>query len=377
MNVDITVVASKAELKKFIGFTRTLYAGNQYWVPPLIKDEMDTLTPGRNPAFENAEARLFLARRDGRIVGRIAGILSHAANDKYGTHNMRFGWFDAIDDYDVAKALLDTVEAWGREKGMTTLTGPHGFTDLDQEGLLIEGFNELATMAELYNHPYYQGFLERYGFVKEVDYVEYQALSPEGTVIPEKMTKMLAWAQKRNNFRLVHYTSIKTLRKERGQQLFDLLDETFAELYGTIPLTQKQKDYYIDRYLPFANPEYIKIAVDDTGKMIGFMLAIPSLSKAFQKAKGHLFPFGFIHILRALKRYDTLDFMMAGIVKPYRGKGVDLMMVVDIFRSALAHGVHFAESNPELETNSKIQGEWKIVDRRQHKRRRIYTKSLS
>jgi hypothetical protein len=377
MKVDVTVVASRAELKKFIGFTRTLYAGNPYWVPPLIKDELDTLTPGRNPAFENAEAKLYLARRDGRIVGRIAGILSHAANDKYGTHNMRFGWFDVIDDYDVAKTLLDTVVALAREKGMTSLTGPHGFTDLDQEGLLIEGFNELATMAELYNAPYYQTFLERYGFVKEVDYVEYQALAPEGTVIPEKMSKMVEWAQKRNKVRLVHYTDIKTLRKEHGQHLFDLLDETFAELYGVIPLTQKQKDYYIDRYLPFANPEYVKLAVDDKGEMIGFMLAIPSLSKAFQKARGHLFPFGFLHILRALKKYDTLDFMMAGIVKSYRGKGVDLMMVVDIFRSALAHGVHFAESNPELETNSKIQGEWKIVERRQHKRRRIYTKALS
>ena len=373
MNVSISTVSSRAELKTFVKFPWRLYKGSPYWVPPLLRDEMDTLSPDRNPAFEKAEARLFLAHRDGKLVGRIAGILSHAANDKYGTKNMRFGWFDTIDDYEVAKALLDAVSAYAKEKGMNRLTGPHGFSDLDPEGLLIEGFNEIATISVIYNHPYYPGLLERYGFVKEVDYVEFQALAPEGTVIPEKMLKMGEWAQKRNHFRLLKYTSIKKLRAERAQELLELLDETFEELYGTVPLTQKQKDYYISRYISFANPEYIKIAVNEANEMVGFMLAIPSLARAQQKANGRLFPFGFIPVLRALKKYDTLDFLLAGVRKSLRGKGIDLMMTIDVFRSGLAHGVHFAESNPELETNSKIQGEWKIVNRRQHKRRRIYT----
>jgi hypothetical protein len=376
MGMEVSPVASRADLKRFIRFPRELYRGNPYWVPPLIRDEIDTLTPGRNPAFENAEAWLYLARRDGRIVGRVAAILSHAANRKYGTKNMRFGWFDSIEDFEVAKALLDAVSSIAREKGMTTLTGPHGFTDLDPEGLLVEGFEELATIAVIYNHPYYPGLLERYGFHKDVDYVEFRAYAPPGTVIPEKMVKMAEWAAKRNNFRLVRYTSIATLRKERAQELFELLDETFEELYGTIPLTQAQKDYYISRYIPFANPEFIKIAVDEKNEMVGFMIAIPSLARAFQKAKGRLFPFGFIHILRALRKFDTLDFLMAGVKKPYRGKGVDLIMTIDMFRSGLARGARFAESNPELETNSRIQNEWKVIENRRHKRRRIYKKAV-
>jgi hypothetical protein len=377
MGIEISVVDSRAELKGFIGFPMELYKGSAYWVPPLIQDEIDTLTPGRNPAFENAEARLFLARRDGRIVGRVAAILSHAANRKYGTKNLRFGWFETLDEFEIARALLDAVAEWGREKGMVSLTGPHGFTDLDPEGLLIEGFNELVTIATIYNHPYYPALLERYGFSKEVDYVEFQALVPAGTVLPERMAKMAEWAQKRNNLRLVRYKDIKTLRRERAQELFELVDEAFAELYGTIPLTQAQKDYYIRKYIPFANPEYIKIVVNEANTMVGFLVSIPSLSRAFQKAHGSLFPLGFLHILRALKKYDTLDFLMAGVKKEYRGKGVDLIMTIDVFRSALARGVRFAESNPELENNSKIQNEWKIVGTRQHKRRRIYKKSIA
>jgi hypothetical protein len=377
MSIAISVVDSKAELKRFIRFPEVLYRGNPCWVPPLIRDEIETLTPGRNPAFENAEARCFLARRDGRIVGRVAGIISRAANEKYGTKNLRFSWFDTIDDFEVAAALFGAVEDWGRQKGMLTLTGPHSFTDLDPEGMLVEGFNELATIAVIYNHPYYVTLLERLGFAKEVDYVEYQALAPEGTVIPEKMIRLSEWAAKRNGFRLLRYDDAKVLRRERGQELFELVDEAFAELYGTIPLTQKQKDYYIGKYLPFANPEFIKIVVNEQGVMVGFLLSIPSLAKALRKARGRLFPFGILYIMRALKKYDTLDFLMAGVKKDYRGKGIDLMMTIDVFRSALAKGVRLAESNPELETNAKIQNEWKVVETRQHKRRRIYKKTIS
>ena len=300
MSVAISVVESPAELKRFVRFPLELYRGNAYWVPPLLRDEIDTLTPGRNPALKSAERQLMLAHRDGRVVGRVAAILSHAANDKYGTKNLRFGWFESIDDYEVSHALLSAVEEWGRKKGMTTLTGPQGFTDLDYEGLLVEGFEERATIATIYNPPYYPQHLERFGFAKEIDYVEFQALAPEGTVLPEKMMKMADWAAKRNNFRLLKYTNIKTLRQERGQQLFDLLDETFDELYGVTPLTLEQKNYYISRYIPFANPEFIKIAVNDANEMVGFLVSLPSLARAFQKARGRLFPAGApVHPARA------------------------------------------------------------------------------
>jgi hypothetical protein len=376
MSVEVSTVDSRRELKAFVMFPMQLYSGNPYWVPPLIRDEIETLTPGRNPAFDEAEARLFLARRDGKIVGRVAAILSHAANRKYGTRNLRFGWFDTIDDYEVAQALLSAVDAWGRELGMQSMTGPHGFTDLDPEGLLVEGFNELATISVIYNHPYYPGLLERYGLTKDVDYVEFQALAPEGTVIPEKMIKLAEWAAKRNHFRLLKYKKIGVLRRERAKELFDLLDEAFEDLYGTVPLTRKQKEYYISKYVPFANPDFIEIVVNDQNEMIGFIISIPSLSRALQKARGRLFPLGFLHILMALRRFDTLDFLLAGVKKAYRGKGVDLIMTIDVFRTGVSKGIRLAESNPELELNSKIQNEWKIVPTRQHKRRRIYRKSI-
>ena len=377
MSVEVSTVGSRRELKAFVLFPMQLYSRNPYWVPPLIRDEMENFTRGKNPAFDEADARLFLARRDGKIVGRVAAILSRAANRKYNTRNLRFGWFDTIDDYEVAQALLSAVEAWGRELGMQTITGPHGFTDLDPEGLLVEGFNELATISVIYNYPYYPGLLERYGLTKDVDYVEFQASAPEGTAIPEKMIKMAEWAARRNGYRLVRYTRISALRKERAQELFDLVDEAFEELYGTVALTQRQKEYYINKYIPFANPDFIEIVVDEQGLMIGFLIAIPSLARAFQKARGRLFPLGFLHILTALRRFDTLDFLLAGVKKDYRGKGVDLIMTIDVFRTGLARGVRRAESNPELELNSKIQSEWKIVSTRQHKRRRIYRKSIA
>jgi hypothetical protein len=377
MSVRIVPVASRRDLKRFVKFPMELYRGNPYWIPQLTRDEMELLTPAKNPAFENAEAQPFLALRDGKIVGRIAAILSHAANRKWGTKNLRFSWFDTIDDLEVAKALFAAVETWGRERGMDTLTGPHSFTDLDPEGMLVMGFEELGTIATSYNHAYYAGLVEACGFSKDVDYVEFQALPPEGAQLPEKIVKLAEWGKKRNNFRVLKYTSIRKAKAERAGQLFDLLDESFEELYGTVPLTRRQKEWFVNKYLSHVNLDFIEMVVNEGDEMIGFMIAMPSMSRAFQKARGRLLPFGLFHILRALKKYDSLDFYLAGVKKEYRGKGVDLMMTVDIFRTGMAHGVRRAESNPELETNSRIQNEWKIVPVRQHKRRRIYKKAIA
>ncbi len=377
MSTSITAVESRAELKSFILFPHRLYRGNPYWVPPLISDERDTLSPGRNPAFEEAEARLFLAKRRGTIVGRVAAIVSRAANRKYGTRNLRFGWFDAVRSREVAKALLESAAEWGRQRGMVTMTGPHGFTDLDFEGMLIEGFRERATISEIYNHPYYPQLMEACGFEKDVDYVEFQASVPVGAGLPERVTRLADWSAKRSRWRLVKCASIGELQRDYGRKIFDLLDESFEELYGTVPLTGKQKEYYIKKYLPFARPDLIEIVCSPEGEMIGFMIALPSLSRAFQKARGRLLPLGFLHILRALRKFDSIDFMLAGVRKPYRGKGIDLLMAVDMFRTAISRGIKVAESNPELESNLLIQGQWKIVSNRQHKRRRIYRKSIA
>ncbi len=375
MSTVISTVKSRSDLKSFILFPHGLYRGNPYWVPPLIRDEMDSLSPDCNPAFEQAEARLLLARRNGRIVGRVAAILSHAANAKYGTKNLRFGWFDSIRSLEVAKSLLDAAAAWGRERGMTTMSGPHGFTDLDPEGMLIEGFGERATIATIYNHPYYPLLLEACGFRKDVDYVEFQAAVPDS--LPDRLERLSQWSARRNRWSLVKCRTARELRRRFGRKMFDLLDESFEELYGTVPLTPKQKDYYIAKYLPFARPELIKTVCGPDGELAGFMIALPSLSAAFQKARGRLLPLGFLHIFRALRRFDAMDFMLAGVRKEYRSRGIDLLMVLDMFRSALAGGVRTAESNPELETNARIQNEWKIVANRRHKRRRIYRKAIS
>jgi hypothetical protein len=376
MGVRITEVRSRRDLKRFVKLPIALHRGNPAYVPPLIRDDLDTLSPKRNPAFADAEVRLFLAARDGKLVGRVAAILNHGANRKYGARNLRFNWLDAADDPEAVRALLAAVEAWGREKGMETVSGPHGFTDLDPEGLLIEGFDELSTIAVLYTGSWLPPLVEACGFAKEIDWVEFEARSPEGG-IPERMIKLAEFALKRNKFRLAKYRSLKEMRRARQQELFDLLDEAYSELHASVPLSAAQKRYYAAKYLPFVNPDFIKIAVDEHDAMIGFLIAIPSLSRALKKARGRLLPFGFIHILRALRHFDRLDFYLAGVKKEHRSKGVDLVMAIDAFRCALARGVTVAESNPELETNRKIQAEWKFVVTRQHKRRRLYHKAIA
>lgn len=376
MSVEIREVETKKELKTFIKVPFEIYKGDPYWVPPLIMDDLDTFTPEKNPAYESADARLFLAYKDGKAVGRIIGILSHAANDKYNTKNLRFGWFDTINDYDVARSLLMTVEKWGKELGMETMTGPHGFSDLDPEGMLVEGFDQLPTISVYYNFPYYPEFVEKYGFKKEIDYLEFRSVNPQETGIPPKLLRLGARIKERSGIRVHKFKSKRELKK-RTVDLFHLLNEAFEEIYGSVPLSEKQILYYVKKYFSFVDKDLIQLAVDDKDEAVGFMIAMPSLSKGFQKAKGRLFPFGWFHILRALKNYEVLDFYLAGIKKSYRGQGIDLLMVLEVLQSALKKGVKYAESNPELETNKKIHAQWKYFNPTQHKRRRIYRKDIA
>lgn len=374
MSVDIRVVESKKELKAFVKVPFKIFKGNPYWVPSIILDDMDTFNKKKNPALETAECRLFIAYKDGTPVGRVAGILSHVANEKYNTRNLRFGWFDTPDDYEVAETLFSAVEEWGKELGMETLTGPHGFTDLDPEGMLIKGFEELPTIAVYYNHPYYPEFVEKYGFEKDVDYIELQAKPP--TEIPERLQKLAERIKERSNIKLLRFKSKRELRP-LIPEVFRLIDETFEELYGTVPISEKQMYHYAEKYFPFVDKELLQVAANEKGEFVGFLLAVPSLSKAFQKAKGRLLPFGWYHILRAVKgKTDIMDLYLAGIKKRYRGQGIDLLMVLEAARAAIRKGFTIAESNPELELNTKIQAQWKHFNPRQHKRRRIYKKKI-
>lgn len=375
MSVEIRTVTTKKDLKTFVKFPFSLYKDNEYWVPQLISEDMEIFDPQKNPAFETAESRQFLAYKDGKVVGRIAAILSHAANKKYDAKNLRFGWFDVIDDYEVALCLFKAVENWGKELGMTTLTGPHGFSDLDPEGMLVEGYDQLATIAVYYNFPYYNDLVERFGFEKEIDYVEFRSIAPHDTGIPPKLLRLADRIHERSGLKLLKFKNKKEIMK-RAEEIFQLLDETFEEIYGSVPLSHTQMKYYVTKYFTMVDLDYVQVAANEDDELVAFMISMPNLSRAFQKAKGKLFPFGWFHILRAMKTADVLDFYLAGVKEKYRGQGIDLLMVLEIAKASLRRGIQFSESNPELETNKKIQAQWKYFNPTQHKRRRIYKKAI-
>ncbi|HEC11780.1 MAG TPA: hypothetical protein ENI80_00760 [Acidiferrobacteraceae bacterium] len=374
--LEIKRVSNRRELKTFIGVPFTLYQDSPYWVPPLISDDLATFNPKKNPAYETAQTRLFVAYRDGVPVGRIAAILNYAANKKYQTKNLRFGWFDTINELEVARSLFAAVEAWARELGMETLTGPHGFCDFDPQGMLTQGYDQLPTIATYYNYPYYVELTVRCGFEKEVDYVEFLTPAPTKTGIPPKLERIAKRVRERSKLKVVNFKNKRQLLK-RAPELFQLVDETFEEIYGSVPLSEKQMRYYIKKYISFVNYRTVKIAVNERDEMVGFMLAMPSLSRGFQKAKGRLLPLGWWHILKSLRSYDVLDFYLAGIRSQYRGTGVDLLMQLQMIEVALDLGFNAAESNPELESNKKVQAQWKYFNPVLHKRRRIFRKRVA
>ena len=348
MPVTVKEVLNKKDLKAFVMLPFAMYKNDPMWVPQLIHDDMEIFDKEKNPAYENADSRLFLAYKDGKPAGRIAAIENRAANKKYHTKNLRFGWFDSADDPEVASALFKSVEGWAKELGMETITGPHGFCDLDPQGMLVEGFDQLPTIAGFYNFPYYQKLVEDQGFQKDIDYVEFRTQVPaDMSVFPEKLLRLAERIQERGGFRLLKYSKKKDILN-RGKEIFHLIDEAFEEIYGAVPLTEKQVNYFIKKYFSFVDKDFLQMVVNEKDEMIGFMLAMPSLSRAFQKANGHLLPLGWWHILRALKKNDVLDFYLAGILKKYRGQGIDLLMVVEMARGAVGKGFRFTESNQEL-----------------------------
>ncbi|HUW61570.1 MAG TPA: hypothetical protein VMZ06_11230 [Candidatus Bathyarchaeia archaeon] len=374
MAVDITEVQSKKDMKQFMLFPMKLYAGSSYYVPPLIHEEIGVFSP-KNPVFENAEAKLFLARRGGQIVGRIAAIISHVANEKFKAKNIRFGWFDFIEDYEVAAALMQTTENWGRRRGMQTITGPQGFNDFDKWGMLVEGYDTIPTFSSYYNHPYYVDFVERYGFVKEADALEYRIHNLSKNPFPPRLIEMAERIRQRKGYSVVRFRKRKDLLS-RGNEILDLLEETYTDLYGVVPLTATQRAYYVKKYFPVIPPDLVKLVVNKENKIIGVFAAMPNLSKALQKANGRLFPLGLVHLLLAMRKPKLVDFILAGVRKEYRGRGVDLIMAVEMYNSVVKWGFEEGESNPELETNEQVRAEWKIIEHVQTRRRRIYRKQI-
>ena len=376
MAVTIKPVKTHKELKQFIRFNYEMYKDNPYSVPDLYEDMLGTLDPKRNAAFEFCEAEYFLAIRDERIVGRVAAIINRRANEKWNVNAVRFGWIDFIDDEEVSKALLDTVEQWGRERGMTQVQGPLGFTDFDPEGMLIEGFDRLSTMATIYNYPYYPAHMEKWGYEKEADWVEYLIKIPND--VPDKIKRIAGMVGKRFELKVTKVSSNRELERRFGQEIFDLVNKCYSPLYGYSPLTNKQIEQYIKMYLPLVNRDMIALITDKNDKLVGVGISIASLAVALQKAKGRLFPFGWFHILKALfiKRPTRLDFLIVAIDPEFQGKGVNAMIMNDIHPNYVKMGFKDVESNPELEENNKVQAQWELFEKEQHKRRRAYKKEI-
>lgn len=375
MAITIKKVSTKRELKKFIRFNYELYKENPYSVPDLYDDMLNTFNKKKNAAFEFCEAEYFLAYKDGKIVGRIAGIINHRANATWNKKDVRFGWIDFIDDLEVSSRLLQTVEEWGKSKGMENIQGPLGFTDFDAEGMLIEGFDQLGTMAAIYNYPYYPQHLERMGYEKDQDWHEFKIYIPEG--VPDKHLRIGEIVKKKYGLKTMKFKKTKEIWPY-AQKIFETLNEAYAPLYGFAPLTQKQIDYYVKMYIPMIRLDLVTLIIreeDDT--VVGFGISLPSLSHAMQKAKGHLFPFGWIHLLKALKtKPKVIDLYLTGVLPEYQNKGVNALLFNDLIPVYIGLGVEYAESNPELANNNAVQAQWDYFKREHHKTRRAFIKKL-
>lgn len=375
MAIEIRKIDTKGGLKKFVKWGIDLYKGNECFVPPLVMDDVNTLDPHNNPAFDFCESIYFMAYDDGKPVGRIAGIINNVVNEKTGKKTLRFGWVDFIDDLRVSEALFRAVEVWGRSKGMEEIVGPLGFSDMDPEGMLVEGFDQEGTMATIYNYPYYPKHLEAMGFEKEADWVEFRMTVPDG--IPERYQRISDIIKRKYELSTPKYTSAKKLVKDYGQEIFQLINEAYSELYGYSPLTPRQINRYISMYIPVLRLDNISLIVDKDKKLIGVGIAMPSMSKALIKCRGRMFPFGWIHLLKALRgQNDVVDLLLVAVKPEYQSKGVNSLLFTDLIPCFIKNGYKFAESNPELELNQKVQSQWGYFETRQHKRRRAFRKSL-
>ena len=375
--VEIREVKSRSELKQFIQFYYDLYRGCDCAVPFLYFDEMATLRSDKNPSFECCEAQYFLAYKDGKIVGRVAAIINRRANERWNCHQVRFGWFDFIDDLEVSTALLKAVEDWGRERGMVEMAGPLGFIDTDREGMLVEGFDQLASMYVNYNSPYYPRHIEQMsGFKKDNDYVECKVKVPE--IVPEKFVKVTDMVRRRYGLKVHKFTRHELIEEGYGRKVFDLLNATYADLYGFSQLSDRQIDKLVNDYIKIADLNLVT-AIMDAEKMVGFGITFPSFSRALQKTRdGRLFPFGWWHVLKILKWHKTpiVDLLLIGVLPEYRTKGANALIFNDLIPYFQQYNFEYAETGPMMETNEGVLSQWQYLEATVHRRHRCYRKLL-
>lgn len=363
-------------MARFVRFATDLYKGNAYFCPPPVFDEKNTFNRKKNPAYDFSDSVLYLAYRGDKIVGRIAGIINNIANDTWGKKRLRFGWFDFVDDLDVSKALLDAVREWGKRQGMTEMNGPVGFTDFDHQGLLIVGFEYDSPMASLYNYPYYERHFEAYGLTKEVDWIENRVFIPKG--VPEKMERVANIVMEKYKLKVAKVRNAKELVKRFDYTFFDVINEAYKPLYNFQPLTERQKKYYCDMYFPLLNFDFVTIVVNEADEIVGVGAGMPNISDALRKCGGRLFPFGWFHILKALKarKFKHFDLLLIAVRPDYQNKGVNSLFFYDQIKYFIKYGVEYSETTAILETNAKNQSNWEYFDNIQHKRRRAYIKQI-
>lgn len=374
--VIIKEVKTKKELKRFVKFPLILYKDVREFVPPFVGDDIEDWNPDKNPAFAYCEGKCFLAYRDGKIAGRIGAILNNKANDIWAAKRMRFSQVDFIDDYEVSAALFKAVEDWAKEKGCNEVHGPLGFCDQDREGMLVEGFDQKSMFITYYNHPYYIKHLEKSGYTKDVDWIEYKITVPsleskQGKVLLKMSDRLL----KMHNYHIAELKSRKDYLPYI-KKIFDLTNIGYKHLYGFVELSQEQIDRLAKKYIPIINPDCVCFLMDENEEMVGFGIAAPSMADALKKSNGRLFPFGWAGILKALKKNDTLDLFLIAVKPELQGSGISAIIISHFLKAANKNGIKYAETGPQLETNSKILGQWKMFDKEQHKRRRCFIKSI-
>lgn len=373
--VEIREVRTRSELKKFVDYPNVLYRDVPQYVPPMIGDDLSDWNPKKNPAFEYCEAKCWLAWRDGRIVGRIGAILSRRANEKWGLNRMRFTQVDFIDDFEVSSALFRTVEDFARQKGCDEVHGPLGFTDLDREGMLVEGFDRRSMFITYYNHPYYITHLERLGYGKDVDWVEMLVDVPYDERIVSRMDKLAERVLKSNRLHIIEVRR-RSDYKPLVEKVFHLVNTAYSGLYGTVPLDERQIKRYASKFIPLINPDLACFVADEQDKLVAFGVSAPSMAEAMKKSRGRLFPTGFIGILKALRVNDTLDLFLIAVTPEYQNKAVNAILLNHVLKGCHKMGITRAETGPQLETNHKVQSQWNFFKTEQHKRRRCFVKKL-
>ena len=378
--IEIKKVENKKDLKKFIQFHYDLYKGDKYDAPNLLSDELFTLSKDKNVAFDFCEGEYFMAYRDGKMVGRVAAIINHRANKRWGKNAVRFGWIDFIDDIEVSKALLQTVEKWGKDKGMNLIQGPLGFTDMDPEGMLSDGYDQIGTMPTIYNYPYYITHMEQMeGYYIDNKYVEYRMEVPEE--VPEKYAKIATMIQERYNLHTHKLTRKEIFKEGYGQKVFDLINATYSHLYGYSELSEKQIQQYIKLYFDYLDLNLVTMVEDWNAdrKLVAVGICIPALARALQKCKnGKLLPFGWWHVIKALKfhKSQSVDLLLVGVLPEYRKKGANALLFSDLIPKFKKYGFKWGETQVEMETNTAVQSQWSELNPVLHKRRNCYAKNI-